>query len=1188
MVKNSSPFNEPRFGYLFLKHRDMCAEDITLKQFFDNYVIDPVPSLTTVTWIEKSEANIPPVVSEQLGIYLETALFLTSIAKEFGNLFDLKEAEQLVGCFGDPANQRMLDAFRLRAAQYRDSQFMYSSDIVGVAAWICKFVGSEGDKLPGVPSDGSGDGGGGDNDELDWDDIAEWAFGSDWGKWWESIDLSDWRLPSFSFLDIIYELTIGQIEDLISLLKNQFVKFFATLWCELLVTAALAGVGLGGMALYLAYKDDEGNSAVPNPLTTAPLDYGAENCNDIIAESLGNKDPEEYDENLAIIFENCGIPVGAEAAREYLDGISQIISPVEILSLFDGTARPSLANVVLKYTQNNFPDISQHKNTSSKIVELFVCLGGNVSTESKEKIQKKIYDKITNPDKCVDICEQIKEKMKQKCPDPEVYNSICDKVFTSKIEKYQEIIALVSENCSIQPKLFNNKETGEKGILSSINNKPANHDLIVDSLTKTSLDPSKQFASSESDKYFLNYEYSLQSISSKYLDNNLIDLDKSGKTYQFTWFTSNTENYPLIALTNGGDEAILNLSDAGSPLQVSTPAPLLNSSVQSILVGNSNYDKANTTLSLSRQQMLFYSLIQDYFSNNSKDGKGDLHSSPVPYSIINNSLPDDASNYEDRLFSLIYEQMIERYARVVGYGWQGDQKEYLEAYSSGLKQNIENIIDYEGAKKLISDYYDTGEYDDPTDSTTKGVSQLSLMNGIMHAYFRLQILEYYAVTMPFYDVFNSYDGDLTQIGTLVKEIVEPYIIKRISKDMSGDEYASLVSFSAEAYDYAREKTNVNLPQYEGNTRGIQFYVGYNLQDVYSKFKSALASSNLSKPKSFIESEKFIFDRNTSFPVHDYAGLRTLTSIAGNYLYDTKYQDVDNLSNRSYSLFKDNRYDYFKNGMFFVQNYFLFEDDNVLLLARDNYLQGAVNLNQLNKIDKFLNESSKGLPLKDIFKSVKYGSRLCYGIAYDGFDTDPSNSVDPKVKEFALDFFLNYAIDDPDLYTNSGKLPDSLLGSSKKSSQFQKNTICLDGNNIVFTDTETLYPVEKSKNLKPTHIHTPDGTFSVVIPVFSPLEELVNMDQSWNEFYESIPDTSANSNMNNIDEFKNLNDQLINSEKYKALVSTCFNLQNIVHFNALSGLKIDGYENEKIKNAFKNTKEIMLNSLKATANGKKTT
>jgi len=1182
MVKNSSPFNEPRFGYLFLKHRDMCAEDITLKQFFDNYVIDPVPSLTTVTWIEKSEANIPPVVSEQLGIYLETALFLTSIAKEFGNLFDLKEAEQLVGCFGDPANQRMLDAFRLRAAQYRDSQFMYSSDIVGIAAWICKFIGDENDKLPGVPSGG---GGGGDNDELDWDDIAEWAFGSDWGKWWESIDLSDWRLPSFSFLDIIYELTIGQIEDLISLLKNQFVKFFATLWCELLVTAALAGVGLGGMALYLAYKDDEGNSAVPNPLTTAPLDYGAENCNEIIAESLGNKDPEEYDENLAIIFENCGVPVGAKAAREYLDGISEIISPVEILSLFDGTARPSLANVVLKYTQNNFPDISQHKNTSSKIVELFLCLGGNVTNESKEKIQQKIYDKITNPDKCVDICEQIKEKMKQKCPDPEVYNSICDKVFTSKIEKYQEIIALVSENCSIQPKLFNNKETGEKGILSSTNNKPNNHDLIVNSLVQTTLDPSKKFASSASDEYFLNYEYPLQSISSKYLDTNLIVPDKSGKTYQFSWFTSNAENYPIVALTNGGDEAIVNLSDTGSPLQIANPAPLLNSSVQSIMVGNSNYDKANTTLSLSRQQILFYSLIQDYFNNNSKDGKGDLYASPVPYSIMDVNLPDNALDYEDRLFSLIYEQMIERYAKVVGYGWEGDQKEYLEGYSNALKQNIENIIDYEGAKELISNYYDTGEYDDPTDSTTKSVSQLSLMNGIMHVYSRLYILEYYAITMPFYDVFYSYDGDLTQVGTLVKEIIEPYIIKRMSKDMSEGEYSSLVSFSAEAYDYAKEKTNINLPQYEGDTRGLQFYVGYNFQDVYSKFKSALASSNLSKPKSFIENGKFIFDRGTSFPVHDYAGVRTLTSIAGNYLWDKKYQDVDDLSNRSYSLFKDNRYDYFKNGMFFIQNYFLFEDDNVLLLARDNYLQGAVNLNQLNKIDQFLNESSKDLPLKDIFKSVKYGSRLCYGIAHDALDN--SDSVDLKVREFAQDFFVNYIVSNK-LYTNSEKLSDSLLEASEKSCQFQKNTICLDGNNIVFTDSETLYPVETDKNLKTTHVHTPDGTFSVVIPAFSPLEESVDMEQSWNEFYGSIPDTSANSNMNSIDEFKNLNDQLINSEKYKALVSACFNLQNMVHFNALSGIKLAGYDDEKIKNAFRNTKEIMLNSLKATANGKITT
>lgn len=1184
MIKNSSPFNDPRFGYLFLKQRDICENEITLKQFFDEYVIDPVPSTTTISWIEKSQENITPVVSERLGVYLETSLFLTAIAKEFGNLFDLKQAEQLVGCFGDPENQRMLDAFRLRAAEYRDSQFLYSSDIVGIAAWICKFIGSEDNKLPGIPSGGGGDG---DNDEIDWDDISEWAFGAEWGDWWSSIDFGAWSLPSFSFLGVIYDLTIGQIEDLISLIKNQFVKFFATLWCEMLVTAALAGLGLGGIALYASFKDDEGNSAVPNPLITAPLDYGAENCNDLISKSIGSTSDEEYDENLALIFKNCGAPVDAKTARDYLDGVSSITSPIEILSLFDGTARPSLVNVVLNYTQNNFQTISQYKNTSSKIAEMFVCLGGNVSEKTKEKVQQDIYNKISNPDNCVDICEELKQKMQEKCPDPEVYNSICDKEFNSKIEKYQEIIELISDNCAIQPKLFNNKETGEKGILSSTKNKPANHDLVVDSLTKVTLDSSQQIAKSESSQYFLNYEAPLQSLSEKLLNTNLIDPSNTGKIYQNAWFTTNSDKYPLISLSNEGFEKISNLSVSDStlnPIQVEVSPKPLNSSIQAIMISDENYNKANTTLSLSRHQILFYSLIQDYFKNNSKDGEGALHESPMPYLITEQNLPSSIKDYQDTLFSLVYEQLIEKYARVVGFGWQGDQKEYLEAYSSALQQNIDNIIDYEGAKKLISDYYDTGDYDDPTNSQTKGTSQLSVMNGILHAYIRLQILEYFAISMPFYEVFNAYDGDLTQLGNLIKEVVEPYISARIVQDLDGDQYVSLVSQSNEAYDYAVQKSNMDLPKYTGNTRGLDFYIGYNLHDVYDKFKSALASSNLSKPKSFIESGKFIFDRNTSFPVHDYAGVRTLTKLGANYLWDKKYQVVDDLSNRSYSLFKDNRYNSFKNGMFFIQNYFLFEDDNVLLLARDNYLQGAVNLNQLNKIDEFLNASTKALPLKDIFKSVKYGSRLCYGIAYDA--NDNSESVDPKVKEFAFSVFENYIIDSK-LYVNSGKISKNLLDASEKSSQFQKNIICLDGNNIAFVDTTTLYPVETGENLKETDVHTPDGTFSLVIPVFSPLEESVDMEQSWNQFYGSIPDTSANSNMNSIDEFKNLNNQLINGEEYKTLVSACFNLQNMVHFNAFSGIELGGYNSEIVKNAFRSTKEVMFNSLIATANSKKT-
>ena len=38
-VKNSHPFNEPRFGLMFLKHREICSLAPSLKMFFKDYVI---------------------------------------------------------------------------------------------------------------------------------------------------------------------------------------------------------------------------------------------------------------------------------------------------------------------------------------------------------------------------------------------------------------------------------------------------------------------------------------------------------------------------------------------------------------------------------------------------------------------------------------------------------------------------------------------------------------------------------------------------------------------------------------------------------------------------------------------------------------------------------------------------------------------------------------------------------------------------------------------------------------------------------------------------------------------------------------------------------------------------------------------------------------------------------------------
>ena len=257
---------------------------------------------------------------------------------------------------------------------------MYTSDVVNIASWIC--------------SDRPVD----EFEEIDWDQIGEDIFGTaeGWGEWWESLSFSDWTWPTFSFIGIIKDNAEKAADEAKEQIKNEFLKFFATLYCELLLVAAAAATAGIGYGIYLSIKEDQnGNvaSSFPSPAETASFDYGAENVNDVISESIGS-DPSKYDADLIVLFENCGVSLGATQkpkAREYLEDV----------------------------------------------------------------------------DICIDICEELKKKMKEKCPNPEVYNSVCEKEFTSKVKKYQEIIALINDDCSLQPKYFNNSETGEKGILIS-------------------------------------------------------------------------------------------------------------------------------------------------------------------------------------------------------------------------------------------------------------------------------------------------------------------------------------------------------------------------------------------------------------------------------------------------------------------------------------------------------------------------------------------------------------------------------------------------------------------------------------------------------------------------------------------------------------------------------------------------
>ena len=65
----------------------------------------------------------------------------------------------------------------------------------------------------------------------------------------------------------------------------------------------------------------------------------------------------------------------------------------------------------------------------------------------------------------------------------------------------------------------------------------------------------------------------------------------------------------------------------------------------------------------------------------------------------------------------------------------------------------------------------------------------------------------------------------------------------------------------------------------------------------------------------------------------------------------------------------------------------------------------------------------------------------------------------------------------------------------------------------------------------------------------------------------------------IETFKNLNDQLINSDEYKTLTESCFTIKNLLDFNAISGIQvISANDNLEVENSFRQTKQLILTNL----------
>lgn len=1225
-VKNNFPFDEKRFGYLFLNQNTICSQpELTLKTFFEEYIIDPKPDYKVVTYNTKTSKKLSPYGAKELGAYVNTALFLSSLAKQYGNVFDLNQAGAGNIGFNCHSSNKAVDAFKLKALEYRDSQFMFSGDIMAFFQWVCDLKFSDMEEAISKAGNGIGDWG--------W----EWLIGD--SDAWDvvfGITFSDLRVPSFSLVGELPPATERACKEAVDQATKKIIEYFLVIKCELLLAgvaafgAIAAGVGIGAYYASQGKKNKLGEdvSALPSPAELAIRDYGGENCNDIIQNSLGSSN-ENYSEDLLQIFQRCGvfIPENQKSLpKDYLDAISLVTSPVELLSLLEGSASSSLINFVLKYTQKEFPTIYESKGAASKISSLFTCLGENTTQEVLFEVQQRVQEKANDAEFCEDLKQSLENIMKEKCPSPEVYNAIYEKEFGSKIETYQNIITLLGDDCNnVKINLFNNPETGEKGILNVLKGKTKGQEGLTQSLSNAVIGSTKATITGESLEYYSKYgEESFGEVAEKFISGDLVlyeafeEPQTAGGT-SYYHFSDGGAIYelPVLKLLPDGAEEVRNLIDVNfyetddNPYK--NPASL-GQDVQLVLDNNQDYDTEQNYLNLSRHQMLFYSFISNFFKENSKDATGTPYSSPMPFGVTTDLLSD---NETDVVFPAIFSTIMERYARKVGFMWQGDQEEIFASYSTVLTENIENIINYDRAANELSLYYDPTEYDDPNDITTVSPRQYAIMNSVMYAYTRVHIVEYLALTMPFYEVFdfgNSEDSFLAGYE-LYPELIKDVIRTRMIKDIAFNTptkgasplplYMELISGT---YDFIKIRANYEVKEYSGLLRGLDFYIENNFKSVYDSFSKAMQTASPKKSKSPIESGLFMYSKNIALETHNFAGLQTLFD--KEYLGDQSAINgysvlkASSTSNERYSLFKGDRYNIFKKGAFFIQNYFYIEDDQAfldsevettglglfptytdtefaktLLPKRNEFVKGVLNLDQIKKLNKILTQAGS-LVLKDTFKTIKYGSRLCFGVAYDKEDT----SSNGYVKDFAVELFNNYqklTDIDPGEYGNSNNLSPEKLASAAKTSPVQKHIVCVDGSNCLFLkNTQGEWMPNKNHSIDPDNEYIYAGTesnFSVVLPLFK-FDQEVDMDQTWDQFYQTLPPIDENTIISNILEFKNLNNTLINSDQYKALVKACFTIESMIHVNALTGLVPYYFDNTFLQQSFDQTKKLFVTNI----------
>tara|TARA_R100001082_G_scaffold94456_2_gene61409 strand:- start:4239 stop:7295 length:3057 start_codon:yes stop_codon:yes gene_type:complete len=692
-------------------------------------------------------------------------------------------------------------------------------------------------------------------------------------------------------------------------------------------------------------------------------------------DSIGVFDDEVYRERLAEIFTICGIPVqgftslmpnDAEydenndpslinplTAVSFMDSISEMISPFELLSLFRGNAAYSLLKEIHEMSESDeqYQTITYTLDTTSKIESFFVCLGENLSEDVIEQVRSDIIETYENPEMCIDVVQELKSQMEEKCPGPKtIARSVYKEVYDSAI-KYKRIVNLLRESKGEDdkhvPSLFNDGPV--KGILSSEDVKPKSQDFVISKVSQTIMMPALISARMDMAEYFTE-KYGTKGVelmmgikespetatnsAPNYFSSHQFD-DAAALSFSTNLYANQYlfANSPELYLFTDGRMQIINtfVNDKYVPsLKVSNTAIPIGNTIQNAIDSSQKLNDiiAESEFSFSKQQSVFYELIRKYYTDKYPSSSGNLDGTALAYFLHRNSYAnfENSTSYEN-LYHNMFSEMLESIMNLVATRWTGtDGTKSLKEYSKAISNNmtINKILQYDQAKQMIMDQYDLADYDNPND-TAIGKKQYALLAGVFHIYHRAYIMEYLARAMPFYEVFGfsslESGGNFKLAAKYIKELIkvdlgtaedssyiqsldfltdslglEPTTAYILSQETL--RYERFAQLCKEVVEFLREKGEITQSEYasidKSNTDwSVEYYIDKNFMSVYEVFASDVFGEDQSA--AFAANLDALFGSfDYSRPVHDIAGV-SWSAVEGGLEY-TQYTGKSYVTN----------------------------------------------------------------------------------------------------------------------------------------------------------------------------------------------------------------------------------------------------------------------------------------------------